>query len=65
MWYPKWVYHYREDLTQENMRKYEQMKDEFYKKCEEICPNFWNIDLYSRLKYMDEAKKVLGYSIFN
>ena len=29
MWYPKWVYHYREDLTRENMRKYEQMKDEF------------------------------------
>ena len=64
MWYPKWVYHYREDSTRENMRKYEQMKDEFYKKCEEICPNFWNIDLHSRLKYMDEAEKILGYSLF-
>lgn len=29
MWYPKWVYHYREDLTRENMRKYEEWKNEY------------------------------------
>lgn len=36
MYYPRWVFSPREDVTRENMRKYEKRLSDFYKEKAEI-----------------------------
>lgn len=36
MYYPKYVYHKNENITRENMRKYNEMQDKIYKARKEI-----------------------------
>jgi len=55
MRYPKEVFHVREDVTRENMRAYEAKRDRFYKKCEELFPDFWSLPFRERM----EIKKLV------
>ncbi len=61
MSYPKWVYSPREDVTRENMHKYDETKEIFYKKCEEINPDYWHLGLRERMEIRDKAEEILGY----
>ena len=63
--YPKWVFNIREDVTRENMRKYDQMKDTFYKKAVEMFPNYWEMSLVERYrnKVNEKVKEALGYRL--
>ena len=65
MMYPKWVFNIREDVTRENMRKYDQMKDDFYKKAVEMFPNYWEMSLVDRYrnKVNEKVEKALGYRL--
>ena len=60
-YYPKWVYSPREDVTRENMRQYDRTKELFYKKCEELNPDYYKLGLRERMAVRDEAEKILGY----
>lgn len=53
--YPKELFSIREDVTRENIRKYEAERDRLYKKCEELYPDFWK---KSFLERMEIKKKV-------
>lgn len=65
MMYPKWVFNIREDVTRENMRKYDQMKDAFYKKGVEMFPNYWEMSLVDRYrnKVNEKVEEALGYRL--
>lgn len=53
--YPKELFSIREDVTRENIRKYETERDRLYNKCEELYPDFWK---RSFLERMEIKKKV-------
>jgi len=55
MRYPRAVFSVREDVTRENMRAYEAKRDQFYKKCEELFPDFWSLPFRERM----EIKKLV------
>lgn len=65
MEYPKWVFNIREDITRENMRRYDEMKEAFYKKAEEMFPNYWSMTLVERHrnKVHDKVEEALGYRL--
>ena len=60
-YYPSWVYSPREDVTKKSMEEYDKTKEIFYKKCEEINPDYYKLSLKERMTVRDEAEKVLGY----
>jgi hypothetical protein len=63
MYYPKHLFSIREDLTRENLRRYDEQKKKFYAKCEEIDSEFWHRNLRERMKIKEEVAEILGYTI--
>ncbi len=50
MMYPKECFSIREDVTRENIRKYEERRKLLYKKCEERYPDFWEKSFRERME---------------
>ena len=63
MRYPRDVYNIREATTRNNMKEYDRKKEIFYKKCEEIDPDYWKRSLRERMAIRDKAEEILGYRI--
>ena len=55
-WYPKSVYSFREDITRENMRKYNERQAKIYKRCLELAPDFHKLGLRQQVAIRDKAK---------
>ena len=62
-YYPKEVYNINEDITRENMRKYDKMRDNWYNKALEICPDFFKRGLRERMEIRKEIDTIMGYSL--
>lgn len=62
MYYPKWVYNIRVDVTQRNMREYERRAEKVQQTCEELHPNFLKMTMRERSKIREEVIHMLGYS---
>lgn len=56
MRYPPEVYCIREDVTRENMRKYDEYQKRLKAKCLEIDPNYYSLGLRDRMDVLAEAK---------
>lgn len=56
MRYPPEVYCIREDVTRENMRKYDEYQKRLRAKCLEIDPNYYSLGLRERLDVKAKAK---------
>lgn len=63
MVYPKYVFSSREDITQRNMREYDRKKEIFYRKCEELAPDYYKMTIRERMQVRDQVEKILGYRI--
>lgn len=59
MIYPKEVFSIREDVTRENIRRYEEKRDRLYNKCKEICPEFWSLPFRERMEIKKKAEEML------
>lgn len=59
--YPRWVYSPCENVTRENMRQYDRTREIFRKKCEEVCPDYYKLNLRERMKVKDQVEEMLGY----
>lgn len=46
--YPEYVYCAREDVTRENMRLYDKKQDMIRKRCEELHPDYHNLNCRER-----------------
>ena len=62
-YYPKEVYNINENITRENMRKYDKMRDNWYNKALELFPDYFKRGLRERLEIGKEIDKVVGYSL--
>lgn len=60
MYYPKYVYNIREDITRANMRAYDQKQKEIEKKCLEINPDYYKCTLRDRMETRQRAANLLG-----
>lgn len=56
MRYPPEVYCIREDVTRENMRKYDEYQKRLRAKCLEIDQNYYSLGLRDRLDVLAKAK---------
>ena len=56
MRYPPEVYCIREDVTRENMRKYDEYQKRLKAKCLEKDPNYYSLCLRERMDVLAEAK---------
>ena len=62
-YYPRSVYHPREDVTRAAMKEYDIKKKLFNAKCEELAPNYYKLPLRERMKVRAEAEKILGFNL--
>ena len=62
-YYPKEVYNINENITRENMRKYDKMRDNWYNKALELFPDYFKRGLRERLEIGKEVDKAVGYSL--
>lgn len=56
-WYPSWVYVVREDLTRSNMALYDRQQEQIDKKCLELNPAYYSLDIRSRFEIRKEASR--------
>lgn len=63
MYYPKELFVAREDVTRNNIKKYEKMKENWYKKALELYPNYYEMKLKDRIKCRGKINEAVGYSI--
>lgn len=61
--YPKECFSINESNTKNAKAEYERKYDAWYKKAEEMYPNYHDLDLRERLKVRDIINKVVGYSV--
>lgn len=62
-YYPSWIYTAREDITQANMKTYDQMKDKIWNRCCEINPDFPKLSLRERIKIQNKVEDEIGYHL--
>jgi hypothetical protein len=60
-WYPSWVYSVREDWTRANMARYDRMQEAIDKRCLEINPDYFRLDIRSRFAVRRQAETDLNY----
>ena len=63
MYYPKWCFVANENITRNNMKKYDEMTEKWHKKALELYPNYFKMNFKERLKIKDEINEAVGYSI--
>ena len=59
-YYPKEVYNIREDITRENMRRYDTWFEKVRAKQLEIDPDYYDRDLRTRYAIAEQAKAEIG-----
>ena len=60
-YYPSWIYSYREDITRENMRQYDRMRDLLYKRLLELNPDYYSLNLRERHDLINQVENELNY----
>ena len=62
--YPRWVFNSpRNDVVQDNKRKYKSMKTQWYKAAEELYPDYWQMSLRERIAVKPEIDEYAGFNI--
>jgi hypothetical protein len=63
MYYPKWCFVANETITRNNMKKYDEMREKWYKKALELYPNYYEMNRREKLKIEDEVNEAVGFKI--
>lgn len=58
--YPKDVYNIREDITRENMRRYDAWMDRFYEIVTKKFHDYYELNLRERMKIREKVEKEIG-----
>lgn len=58
--YPKDVYNIREDITRENMRRYDAWQDRFYEVVRERYPDYFQVGLKERMEIRKQIESEVG-----
>ena len=59
MTYPSWVYTSREDVTKENMKRYDREQEAIHDKCLELNPEYHHLGLRERFEIWKQAEDIL------
>ena len=64
-YYPRDVYSHNENITRENMRKYDEKRNKWYDMAEKMYPNFYKMRRNSneKIQAIESINKIMGYSI--
>lgn len=62
-YYPKECFSINEIVTRNAKREYDRKKKLWYKKAEELCPNYWNMNIKERAKLRDAISEKVGFYI--
>ena len=60
-YYPAYVFNINEDITRENMRKYDRNKKRYYDYIEEHYPNYYELPMRERMEIRDAVSEKLGF----
>ena len=60
-YYPAYVFNINEDITRENMRKYDAKKKRYYDYIEEHYPNYYELPMRERMEIRDAVSEKLGF----
>lgn len=64
MYYPSYLFSINEDQTRRNIREYERRRDAWYKKAEEMFPDYWKRNLLERIRELNpQVDAEIGYRV--
>lgn len=64
MYYPSYLFSINEDQTRRNIREYERRREAWYKKAEEIFPDYRKRNLLERIRELNpQVDAAIGYSL--
>lgn len=64
MYYPSYLFSINEDQTRRNIREYERRRDAWYKKAEEMFPDYWKRNLLERIRELNpQVDAAIGYRV--
>lgn len=64
MYYPSYLFSINEDQTRRNIREYERRRAAWYKKAEEMFPDYYKRNLLERIRILKpQVDAAIGYSI--
>lgn len=61
--YPRELFSINEAATRRNLEAYDRKYDDWYKKAEEMFPDFHRVSFRERLKMREKVDEVMGYSL--
>lgn len=64
MYYPSYLFSINEDQTRRNIREYERRREAWYKKAEEMFPDYWKRNLLERIRELNpQVDAEIGYRV--
>ena len=64
MYYPRELFSINETQTRKNLREYDRRREAWYKKAEEMFPDYFKANVIKRMtEYRPQVDAALGYSI--
>ena len=64
MYYPSYLFSINEDQTRRNIREYERRRDAWYKKAEEMFPDYWKRTRLERIRELNpQVDAAIGYRV--
>lgn len=64
MYYPSYLFSINEDQTRRNIREYDRRREAWYKKAEEMFPDYWKRNLLERIRELNpQVDAEIGYHV--
>lgn len=64
MYYPSYLFSINEDQTRRNIREYDRRREAWYKKAEEMFPDYHKHNLLERIRELNpQVDAAIGYSL--
>ena len=64
MYYPSYLFSINEDQTRRNIREYDRRREAWYKKAEEMFPDYWKRNLLERIRELNpQVDAAIGYRV--
>lgn len=64
MYYPSYLFSINEDQTRRNIREYDRRREAWYKKAEEMFPDYWKRNLLERIRELNpQVDAEIGYRV--
>ncbi|MBQ1777310.1 MAG: hypothetical protein IIZ93_04045 [Acidaminococcaceae bacterium] len=64
MYYPSYLFSINEDQTRRNIREYDRRREAWFKKAEEMFPDYWKRNLLERIRELNpQVDAEIGYRV--